>query len=31
MHVRGDLIEMYKSVNKLDDINWERNTVVNTP
>ena len=29
--VRGDLIEMYKSVNGLDEINWERNPVVNTP
>ena len=29
--VRGDLIEIYKSVNELDEINWERNPVVNTP
>ena len=29
--VRLDLIEMYKSVNGLDEINWERNPVVNTP
>ena len=29
--VRGDLIEMYKSVNELDEINRERNSVVNTP
>ena len=29
--VRGDLIEMYKSVNGLDEIIWERNPVVNTP
>ena len=30
-HVRGDLIEMYKSVNGLYEINRERNPVVNTP
>ena len=29
--VRVDLIEMYKSVNGLDEIIWERNPVVNTP
>ena len=29
--MRGDLIEMYKSVTGLDEINWERNPVVNTP
>ena len=29
--VRGDLIEMYKSVNGLDEINWERNPVMITP
>ena len=29
--MRGDLIEMYKSVNGLDEINWERNPVINTP
>ena len=29
--VRGDLIEIYKSVNGLDEINWERNPVINTP
>ena len=29
--MRGDLIEMYKSVNGLDEIIWERNPVVNTP
>ena len=29
--VRGDLIEMYKSVNGLDGINWEKNPVINTP
>ena len=29
--MRGDLIEMYKSVNGLDEIYWERNLVVNTP
>ena len=26
--VRGDLIEMYKTVNELDEINWERNSMV---
>ena len=30
-HVKGDLIEMYKYVNRLDEINWEMNQVVNTP
>ena len=29
--VRRDLIEMYKSVNGVDEINWERNPVVDTP
>ena len=29
--VRGDLIEMYISVNGLDEIHWERNPIVNTP
>ena len=29
--VRRGLIEMYKSVNGLDEINWERNSVVYTP
>ena len=29
--VSGDLIEMYKSVNGLDEINWERSPVINTP
>ena len=29
--VRGNFIEIYKSVNRLDEINWERNSVVNTP
>ena len=29
--VRGNLIEMYKTVNRLNEINWERNPVVNTP
>ena len=29
--VRGDLIEMFKSVNGLDEIIWERIPVVNTP
>ena len=29
--MRGDLIEMYISVNGLDEIIWERNPVVNTP
>ena len=28
--MRGDFIEMYKSVNGFDDINWERNPVINT-
>ena len=28
---RGDLIEMFKSVNGLDEINCERNPVINTP
>ena len=28
--VREDLIEMYKSVNGLDEINWERNQVIDT-
>ena len=31
MRVRGDLTEMYKSVNGLDVINLERNSVINTP
>ena len=26
--VRGDFIKMYKNVNKLDEINWERNSMV---
>ena len=30
MRVRWDLIEMYKYVNGLYDINWERNPMVNT-
>ena len=29
--MREDFIEMYKSVNRLDEINWERNLMVNTP
>ena len=29
--VRGDLIEMYKSLNVLDEINRDRNPVINTP
>ena len=29
--VRGDLIVMYKSLNGLDEINWDRNTMINTP
>ena len=28
--MRGDLIEIYKFVNGLDEINWDRNPVVNT-
>ena len=28
-HVRGDLIEMYKSVNELEELNWERDPVLN--
>ena len=31
MSVRGDLIEMYKSVNRLVDINWDKDPVINTP
>ena len=29
--VRGGLIKMYKSENGLDEINWERDAVINTP
>ena len=29
--VRRDLIQIYKSVNGLDEINWKRNPVVNAP
>ena len=31
MRVRGDLIEMYISLNGLVEFIWERNPVVNTP
>ena len=31
MRVKGDLIEMYKSLNKLDEIKWKMNPVVNNP
>ena len=31
MHVRAGLIEMYKSVNDFDEMNWESGSMVNTP
>ena len=29
--VRWDLIEMFKYLNRVDEINWEKNPMVNTP
>ena len=31
MRVKEDLIEMYKSLNRLDEIKWKMNIMVNNP